>query len=270
MNFRGKWVLVTGASSGLGLAMAKQLALEHGANLLISARRGDRLEALRSELTEKAKVEVVPLVGDMAKATDVERVLAQATEGRQIYAAILNAGVTHLGHHHELTWPAFLDLLQINVTANVRMASELVSHMKAHKLGGGLMIVSSMAGVMPVPYQSAYSGTKAFLNAFGTGLAHELRGEPLSVTVFAPGGIATEMTSTNDGFSTLTKWLAPVDTVARAGIAAMRAREELAIPGFLNQLGNFAFRFTTRRFAVGQLASTYRKALAASAAARRP
>ena len=163
-----------------------------------------------------------------------------------------------------LTGLEFLSLLQLNVTSNVRMATELVAHMKQHRLGGGIMLVSSMSGVMPVPYQSAYSGTKAFLNSFGTALAHELEGHPLSMTVFAPGRIATEMTS-GERFSTLRSWLAPVGETARAAIKAMKNREHLAVPGFVNQLGMLAFRFVPRRFAMGQLASTYRKALAASA-----
>ncbi|MBL8936168.1 MAG: SDR family NAD(P)-dependent oxidoreductase [Archangium sp.] len=263
MEFRGKWVLVTGASAGLGQELARQLAGEHGANLVISARRAAKLDELKAELEPKG-VQVVCVTGDMSKPEDVDRVLAEAMAGRQLYGAILNAGVSHFGHHHELAWDDFLSMLQLNVTANVRMATELVSHMKAHKLGGGIMLISSMTGVMPVPYQSAYSGTKAFLNSFGTALAHELEGHPLSMTVFAPGGIATEMTS-GERFSTLRSWLAPVGETARAAIKAMKNREHLAVPGFVNQLGMLAFRFVPRRFAMGQLASTYRKALAASA-----
>lgn len=262
MDFRGKWVFVTGASAGLGQELAKQLAFEHGANLVVSARRRDRLDALKAELEPKG-VQVVPVVGDMSKPDDVDRVLAEAMEGRQLYAAILNAGSTHFGHHHELEWQDFLSMLQLNVTANVRMATQLVAHMKQHRLGGGLMLVSSMTGVMPVPYQSAYSGTKAFLNAFGLALAHELEGEPVSLTVFAPGGIATEMTS-GDRFSTLRGWLAPVDVTARAGLRALKSRTRLAVPGFMNQLGLFAFRFVPRSLVMGQLANTYKKALLAS------
>jgi short-subunit dehydrogenase len=262
MDFRGKWVLVTGASAGLGQELARQLATEHGANLVVSARRAQKLEELKAELEPKG-VKVVPVTGDMSKPEDVDRVLKESMDGRQLYGAILNAGVSHFGHHHELEWEQFLSMLQLNVTANARMATELVSHMKGHKLGGGIMMISSMTGVMPVPYQSAYSGTKAFLNSFGTALAHELEGQPLSLTVFAPGGIATEMTS-GERFSTLRSWLAPVDETARAAIASMRSRERLAVPGFLNKLGMFAFRFVPRSFAMGQLASTYRKALQAS------
>jgi short-subunit dehydrogenase len=262
MDFRGKWVLVTGASSGLGREMARQLAVDHGANLVISARRAQKLDELKAELAPKG-VSVEVVTGDMGKPEDVDRVLTEATRGRSLYGAILNAGVSHFGHHHEMPWADFLSMLQLNVTSNVRMATELVAHMKQHQLGGGIMLISSLTGVMPVPYQSAYSGTKAFLNSFGTALAHELEGQPLSMTVFAPGGIQTEMTA-GERFTTLRQWLAPVDETARAALVAMKRRERLAVPGFLNQLGVFAFRFVPRRFAMGQLAANYRKALLAA------
>lgn len=265
MDLKGKWVLVTGASAGLGQELARQLAFKHGANLVITARRAQRLEELKAELEQKAGVQVVPLTGDMADHVDVERLTKQVTEGRQIYAAILNAGVTHFGHHHELDWDDFQNMLQVNVTANVFMCSALVQHMEAHQLGGGIMLVSSLAGMTPVPYQSAYSGTKAFLVQYGTALSHELEGKPVSIGVFAPGGIQTEMTA-KENFGPLQKWLAPVEEVAREGIAALRSRERLAVPGFLNRLGVFAFRFLPRGLVVGQLGATYRKALAETSA----
>jgi hypothetical protein len=98
------------------------------------------------------------------------------------------------------------------------------------------------------------------LNAFGLALSHELDGEPVSVTVFAPGGIATEMTS-GDRFASLRGWLAPVDVTARAALRAMKRRTRLAVPGFVNQLGAFLFRFVPRGLVMAQLANTYRKAL---------
>ena len=260
MDFRGKWVIVTGASAGLGQEMARQLAVVHGANLIITARRLERLEALKTELETKAKVQVVCLAGDMAVPADVERLCSEALQGRTIYAAILNAGVTHFGHHHELNWADFQAMLQTNVIATVRMCTELLKHFEETKGTGGVMLVSSLAGQTPVPYQSAYSGTKGFLNAYGTAVAHEIKRKPYSITTFAPGGIQTEMTS-GDRFSALQKWLAPVSEVAAEGLSAMADRQVLAVPGMLNRLGLFAFRFLPRNFVIGQLETTYRKAL---------
>lgn len=261
MNLKGQWVWVTGASSGLGLELSKQLA-KLGAHLLITARRADRLEALAVELRVHG-VEVKVVAADMSRNEDVERALGVA-KSTPLAAVVLNAGVTHFGHHHELEWPAFEAMLRTNVISTTRVTSELVRHFQVTGANARIMLVTSMAGLMPVPFQSAYSGTKAFLTAFGTALAHELRGSPISVTVFAPGGIATEMTS-GDRFESLRGWLAPVGDVAKEALDALAGRQPLHVQGFLNRFGLFAFRFLPRNLVMGQVGRQYRKALAEEA-----
>ncbi len=258
MNLKGQWVWVTGASSGLGLELCKQLS-KLGAHLLITARRADRLEALATEL-RVAGVEVKVQPADMSKSADVERVLGVA-RSLPLAAVILNAGVTHFGHHHELEWEAFEAMLHTNVIGTTRVTSELVKHFQATNAPARILLVTSMAGLMPVPFQAAYSGTKAFLTAFGTALAHELSGTNISVTVFAPGGIVTEMTS-GDRFESLRGWLAPVDVVALDALAALRARQPLHVQGWMNRLGLFAFRFLPRNLVMSTVGRQYRKALA--------
>jgi short-subunit dehydrogenase len=261
MNLKGQWVWVTGASSGLGLELCKQLS-KLGAHLLITARRAERLEILAIEL-RAAGVEVKVLPADMSRTEDVERILAVA-KSLPLAAVVLNAGVTHFGHHHELEWTAFETMLRTNVIGTTRVTSELVKHFQTTGASARIMLVTSMAGLMPVPFQAAYSGTKAFLTAFGTALAHELRGSNISVTVFAPGGIATEMTA-GDRFETLRGWLAPVEAVALEALVALRQRQPLHVQGMMNRLGLFAFRFLPRNLVMGQVGRQYRKALAAEA-----
>lgn len=257
MNLKGQWVWVTGASSGLGLELSKQLA-KQGAHLLITARRVDWLEALALELRATG-VEVRTLPADMSRPADVELLLASVKEV-PLAAVVLNAGVTHFGHHHELEWPAFEAMLHTNVISTTRVTSEMVKHFQLRG-GGRVMLVTSMTGLMPVPFQAAYSGTKAFLSAFGMALAHELKGSETSVTVFAPGGIATEQTS-GERFESLQGWLAPVESVAAEALVALRGRQPLYVQGFMNRLGLFAFRFLPRSLVMGQIGNTYRKALA--------
>src|SRR5687767_689139 len=107
MDFRSRTVLVTGASSGLGWELSKQLAIEHGAHVIPVARRSDRLEQLKREIEAKASVRVTPITADLARLDDVDRVFAQATEQGPLYAAVLNAGITHFGEYHELSWGDF-------------------------------------------------------------------------------------------------------------------------------------------------------------------
>jgi uncharacterized protein len=272
MDFRSRWVLVTGASSGLGHEMARQFAREHGANVIVVARRAARLEELKRELEASARVKVETITADLAKLEDVERVFREATARGPLYAAVLNAGVTHFGDYHELSWPDFQNMLATNVTGVVRLTTLLLPYLEARAEGGGLMIVSSLAGLQPVPYQTAYSATKAFLVAFGSGLWHETQGKNVSVTTFIPGGIKTEMTS-SERFGPLTGWLMPVEPCAREGIEALAKRRYLHVPGAFIRMGSAFLDLLPRKFVASRLAATYRGAMrtaAAAAAKRRP
>ena len=258
MELRGRWVLVTGASSGLGREMAKILAVKYGAHLLISARREDRLRELKAELEKEAGVKVDICVADLSKLEDVDRLIDTASKGRQLFGAILNAGVTHFGPYADLSWDSFRTMLDTNVIATVRMATAFVPSLEAQ--GGGLMIVSSMAGIHPVPYQTHYSATKAFLVHFGIGLWHELAGRNVSVTVYAPSGVVSEMTA-GESFTPLRRWLMPVDQAAREGVEAFRARKYLHISGFANRVGSVFARILPQRLSTGLVAAQYRNAL---------
>jgi short-subunit dehydrogenase len=264
MNFRGRWVLVTGASSGLGREIARCLALEHGANLVLAARRAARLEELKGELERTARVSVHTIVADLSKTDDMDRVFHEATAGRDIYGVVLNAGVTHFGSFDELSWADFQAMLATNVTSVVRLTTLFLPYLEARNQRGGILLVASMAGLMPVPYQTAYSGTKAFLINFGRGLHHELEGKNVSVTTFAPGGIATEMTA-GDRFVPLKAWLMPVEPCAREAVRAFAARRDIHLPGLTNRLGSVLLRFLPQRFVTARMAATYRSALLKSA-----
>jgi short-subunit dehydrogenase len=260
MDFRGKWVLVTGASSGLGRAMAEVLACEHGANIIPVARRKERLDELKRELEAKANVQVDPIAADLSKVDDIDRAFAHATGGRPLYAAVLNAGVTHFGGYHELSWTDFEAMLHTNVSSVVRMTTALVPYLDKNAPGGGIMLVSSMAGITPLPYQAAYSGTKAFVISFGCAMSHELHDKDMSITIYAPGGVATEMTA-GERFHALRRWLMPVDAAARDGIEAFRKRKYVHVPGATNKLGAVLWRVLPQRMVTSQVAASYRRAL---------
>ncbi len=260
MDLRSRWVLVTGASSGLGREMARVLAREHKANLVVVARRTERLEELKGELESETGVSVVPVGADLAKLDDVNRVFSEATRGRELQAAVLNAGITHFGPHDELEWDGFERMLSVNVTSVVRLARHLAPYLEQENHGGGMMIVSSMAGFVPVSYQTAYSGTKAFLVNYACALHHELAPKNVSVTTFVPGGVVTEMTA-GERFGPLRGWLMPAEQAAREGVDAMRARRYVFAPGVANRMQLTFARFLPQRFLTGRVAATYRNAL---------
>src|SRR5215831_7952880 len=256
MDFEGRWVMVTGASSGLGWEMAKVLTSRHGANVVVVARRMSRLEELRREIESTSTAKVLPIAADLSKLDDVDRVFEEATEAAPIYAAILNAGITHFGEYHELTWSEFEAMLATNVTGTVRLTTKLVPYLEARKEGGGVLLVSSMAGLTPVPYQTAYSATKAFLVNFGCGLYHETRERGISVSTFVPGGIKTEMTS-GERFEALGGWLMPPDRCAREAVECFERRRYLHAPGIFMRAGTSLMGLLPRHFLTSRVAATY-------------
>ena len=262
MNLKGRWALVTGASSGLGREIARDLALRHGANVVLVARRAERLKELQKELVQRGtKAEV--LVADLSKPEDVDRIFHEGVTDKDMYAVILNAGITHFGDHRDMPWEYFEAMLATNVTSTVRLAGHFVPYLAERNQGGGLMLVTSMTGLIPTPYQAAYSATKAFLTSFGQALHHEVSSDNVSLTTFAPGGILTEFGANNglnDHFGDSIQMM-PADVCARMGVDAMVSRRYLAVPGKFNQLQLLLGQVFPRKLVGTVLAQAYRKAL---------
>jgi short-subunit dehydrogenase len=260
LQFENKWVLITGASSGLGYEMALQLALIHKANVILVARRAEKLSELKGIIESRSSSKVKTVTADLSNLDDIERVAAVALEENNLYGAILNAGITYFGSHLELEWKQFEMMLQTNVTGMVRMTNLLTAHFEKTQHPGGIMIVSSMAAVLPTPYQAAYSGTKGFMLNFITALAHEITNKAFSYTIYLPGGMQTEMTN-NDKFSPLKSWLMPVKEAAALGIHAFRKRKATYVPGVTNKLGAIVSGIIPKRIIIKGMAKTYGNAL---------
>lgn len=261
MSFKGRWVLVTGASSGLGEAMAKQLAAEQ-AHLMLVARRADKLEALKDELQQQHGIDCRVLVADLAQENEIERLHREAEAIGPVYGLILNAGITHFGPHTDLSWSGMEQLLSTNVTSVVHLIERFLPAMRARADGSGIMLVSSLGGLIPVPLQALYSGSKGFVCNFGLALAEELRKEAVSVTVYCPGGIETPMSLDSQlKFFKNTPFMQDVDSCAADGLSAMRKRHSLFVPGFLNRAQLFATRLAPRSLVNRLTHNTYLRAL---------
>lgn len=260
LDLTSRWILVTGASSGLGRELARVLARDYGSNLVIVARRRERLDELASELESKHGVSVRAVTADLGQIDQVDRAFAEATQDTPLYGAILNAGMTHFGKWDELGWEAYERMHALNVTGVVRMTTQLLPYLEKRRESGGVMLVSSMAGLVPTPYQTAYSATKAFLVHYGCGLYHEMLPRGVSVTTFVPGGIQTEMTD-GAAFNDLRSWLMPAERCAREAVKAFRDREYVYSPGFVYRWGSAVTRLLPQRFFIGRVADQYRKSL---------
>lgn len=260
MNFKNRFVLVTGASSGLGEEMARQLATRDGANLILVARREDRLQKLQAELKIASGRQIEYIVADLGEEGAADRVFEEAQAWGDVYGVVLNAGITHFGHYDELSWEGFRRMLDVNVVSTTRLVSLFLPYLEQKKQQGGILLVASLAGLTPTAYQAAYSATKGFLVNYGCSLHYEMLERGVSVSVFAPGGIATEMTAGNR-FNDLRGWLVPVVPCATEAIECLKDRKYLSIPGVVYGWGARLTRLLPQNFLVGRVAAQYRRSL---------
>ncbi|MCE5270995.1 SDR family NAD(P)-dependent oxidoreductase [bacterium] len=185
----GQWAMVTGASAGIGLEFARALAAE-GLNLILVARRRDRLQSLAAELGERNGVQTLVLEQDLAAHGAVESLWAALGDTR-IDLAVLNAGVGYYGSLVDQEEQALERMVTLNCTNTVLLARRLLPGMLARGRGA-LILVSSVLGYFPGPWISAYSATKAFDLMLGESLAPELKGTGVDVLNLCPASTETE------------------------------------------------------------------------------
>jgi short-subunit dehydrogenase len=193
----GQTAMVTGASSGIGKSFAQTLAAE-GMDLVIVARREQALVELATELQASHGIRVTCIPQDLT-ALDAADNLATALNEQNIEVDLLinNAGVGTHGRFEELDLDREKAMIQLNCQLPVALAHKLLPGMKARGRGG-IVMLASVAGQMPVPYMAAYSASKAFMRFFSESLWGELRGSGVDIVSISPGDTATEFRQTAD------------------------------------------------------------------------
>ena len=203
--FRGCTALITGASSGLGAEFARQLAPRARALVLV-ARRLDRLEAMKSELTrEHPQLAVFTFQLDLADEMAIEnfvRWLEVKFESQNLRVDLLinNAGLGDHGTFESADWQRVKQILDVNIAALTKLTHRLLpmlrraafTNSKRKKLRAAILNVSSTASFVPVPHMAVYAATKAYVTSFSEALRAELRGSGVSVTALCPGPVDTE------------------------------------------------------------------------------
>ncbi|WP_406431162.1 SDR family NAD(P)-dependent oxidoreductase [Streptomyces sp. NBC_00631] len=239
---RREWTVVTGASSGIGAALATELA-GRGHRLRLVARRKDRLEDLAAELRRRHRVEVVVRecdLSDRAERADLCRELATL----EIGMLANNAGFTTCGPLAGSDPRREAQEVEVNVVAVHDLTFAVLPGMLARR-SGRILITGSTAGMQPVPTAATYAATKAFVNTFAESLHGELRGTGVSCTLLAPGPVRTEFMSVGGAEEleerTWFAWQTP-EAVARAGLRAARWGRRIAVPGPMARLQGFTGR----------------------------
>jgi hypothetical protein len=184
----GEWALVTGASSGIGVAFARALARE-GFSLVLSARRTERLEALAAELAAERGVATRVVTADLAAPDGAAR-LAAAVADLEIAMLVNNAGFGSIGRFDAQDEARLAAMIQVHCTAPLALTHRLLPPMRARGRGA-VLFTGSLAAKQPMPLHATYAASKAFLALFGEALWAELRGSGVDVLVVEPGTTAT-------------------------------------------------------------------------------
>jgi short-subunit dehydrogenase len=221
--------LVTGASSGIGLELARQFA-EHGYDLLVTA-EDDAIVGAAEELRTQADVQA--LQTDLRTYDGVERLYqAAVAAGRPVAAVAINAGIGVGGPFAQTDLAAELDLIHLNVCSSVHLAKRMVVDMAARG-EGDVLITASIASTMPAPYQAVYGASKAFLYQFSEALRYELKDSGVNVTALMPGPTDTDFFHRADMEDTRVA-TGPKDDpaeVARQGFKAMTKGRDHVVAG---------------------------------------
>ncbi len=238
-----RWTLVTGASSGIGVAIAKGFA-GLGRPLILSARRAERLEALAAELP----VPTLVVPADLAEPGGPKELLA-AVESRGIvlHTLVNNAGFGLRGRFAALPARDQAEMVAVNVAAPTILSRRVLPGLIARR-SGGILNVASVVGYLPGPNMAAYYATKAYLLSLSEALYEEARPYGVTVTAVCPGATATEFSRRADvgGTKRFTGTVMTPEAVAKAGVDGYLAGRAVVIPGAANRAAVIGARLMPR------------------------
>lgn len=223
---------ITGASAGLGSVFARKLAAR-GYDLLLVARRRDRMEALAAELSRAHGVAAETIVADLAEIADIDRVAARIAAEPRMALLVNNAGFGTKGRFWEAPLESQTAMHRVHIDATMRLAHAALGPMVARN-EGAVINVSSVAGFARSLANVSYCATKSWINAFTEGLALELKGTKVTVQALCPGFTYTEFHDVMGvDRAVVPKWLwMDPDGVVEASLEALAARKVFVIPGW--------------------------------------
>lgn len=234
--------LITGASSGIGLELARLFSAD-GYNLVLVARNRTQLESLATELRFKHQVQVMVIVQDLANASAPQAIADElARHSIEVEVLVNNAGTQVYGEFAEASLEQQLDLIQINMTALVDLTHRLLPGM-IRRGRGRILNLGSTGSFAPGPLNAVYCATKAFVLSFSEAIGAELAGSGVTVTALCPGATKTAFI-TRHGMQDVRIFrhaMSPVH-VAEIGYRALQCGRPLVVPGIHNQVQVLSFQ----------------------------
>jgi short-subunit dehydrogenase len=239
--------LVTGASSGIGADIARELA-DRGHAVTLVARREDRLAALAEEIEAKRHVRADVIGCDLSDAAARDRLVAEIrARGREVSVLVNNAGFGSAGPFQDLDLDEELRMVRTNVEAVVHLCGEYIPPMVRRKQGA-VMNVASVAGFQPLPRQGTYSASKAFVLSFTEVLSSDLKGTGVTATALCPGPVRSEFTDQHEGFDVSSPdfvWMSSQDC-ARTAVKGLERGKRVVVPGVGNRISTLAGQHAPR------------------------
>ncbi|MFD2288018.1 SDR family NAD(P)-dependent oxidoreductase [Pedobacter petrophilus] len=240
-----EYIVLTGASSGIGYEMAVQLAAQKK-NLILVARNEAKLKQIQTELIAEHGILVEIMVKDLSKAQAAIALYKDIKiKGFQVNALVNNAGVGNYGSFIETSLEEELDMIELNISSLVALTKLFVRDMVA-KGSGRIMNVASLLSFLPFPYYSVYSATKTFVLAFSETLAAELEGTGVIVTALCPGPTETGFNTDTMKTTNVLKANKPISPkiVAKDGVKLLLNGKGKKLVGFMNWFLSNLPRFT--------------------------
>jgi uncharacterized protein len=250
----GRWTVVTGASAGIGVELARLFAAD-GDGLVLVARRKARLDELAAELSAAHGVPVRTVELDLSRPGAAETLFETLKrEGIVVHTLVNNAGFGLRGRFHTLPADRQQEMVLVNVAAVTALSRIFLPGM-IERREGGILNVSSMAAFQAGPYMAIYYATKAYVLSLSEALHEEVKPFGVKVSALCPGAVATEFQEIANMQGTKVSAFGTADaaSVARAGYDGYRANKAIVIPGLLNKIGvalsGFMPRALTRKVA---------------------
>ena len=243
--------LVTGASAGIGSAIARELAAR-GHTLVLVARRKDRLAALAEELVGEHSVRAETISCDLSKPASRARLAGRISEfDLQVEVLVNNAGFATGGPFYESDPERELEQVRVLVEAPVALTSTFVPGMVRLRRGA-ILNVASTAGMQPMPYSAGYAAAKAYMLSFSEALHHELKGRGVTVTALAPGPVETDFwqiagwqVQSGQSFEQAVPGMARItpEEAARVGVKGLESGDRVVVPGLPVRAAMLASRY---------------------------
>jgi uncharacterized protein len=239
MNTTKGYALVTGASKGIGKAIAWELAAR-GWPLLLTARSANLLQQMQAEIQSRHQIPVEVMAADLCKPEAPERIAEHCRkQGLRIQILVNNAGFGVWESFEKASFQEMEEMNALNVAALLRMCRVFIPDLRQNQQSW-ILNVASMGAFQPLPFMAMYGAGKAYVRSFTFALRDELRNSPISVTCLSPGGVYSEFAVRAGSTPVVEKnktFMMTADKCARIALKAMFRKKAESIPGWYNQLG---------------------------------